>query len=133
MREKEAKQAYAGRLQAENKVILSPKEKIYPYLEIGNSGSIFTPTNPKLPLNTIAKDNDINIEIEGGQVKLSIKIRDINGQIIAEIVKNEWKTSKPETGKIWDRNYSKDAVEVLDPNGEVVLQVKVLNIPIVYG
>lgn len=125
MREKEAKKAYVGQLKSEKKVIFSPKENIYPEVEIGDSTSGFMFASPKgEPLFRIAED--IKIEIGKGELKLSTKIRNKNGHIIAEIVNNEWKISPPETGIIWDRNYSKDAVEVRDPNGDIVLQVRLV-------
>lgn len=123
--QKEAKKAYTGKLQPEIKVILSAKEHIYPRLEIGDSGSIFKFTGPKgEPLLNFLVDNDIIIEIEDNQTKLSTKIRDKNNNIIAEIIKNEWKI-KP--NNIWDRNYTNDAIEVIDSSGDVVLQVQLLD------
>jgi len=123
-REKAAKQAYVGRLETEQKVILSADQQLYPKLEFGDSGSILVYTGPRgAPLFKIAEDNDITIEVEGGQVKVSTKIRDRNGQVIAEIMKNEWKVNPNNS---WDRNYSKNALEVRDPTDDVVLQVRLV-------
>lgn len=54
---------------------------------------------------------------------MSLVIRDRSGRLVAEIVNNEWKVN-PQNA--WDRNYSADALEVRDPTGDIVLQVKAL-------
>jgi hypothetical protein len=43
--------------------------------------------------------------------------------MIAEIINNEWKVNPHNA---WDRNYTKDALEVRDPSGDIVLQVRVI-------
>jgi hypothetical protein len=93
-------------------------------LEFGDSGAIFIFAGPQgTPLFKIADDNDITIEIEDGELKVSTKIRDPEGHIVAEIVKSEWKVNPD---KSWDRNYAKNALEVKDPSGDVVLQVRLV-------
>lgn len=123
-REKEARQAYVGRLKTEEKVILSSQEKVHPKLEFGDSGAMFPYAGPRgSPLFKIAEDNNITIELEDGEVRVSAKIRDRNGRMIAEIVKNEWKINP---GNSWDRNCSNNALEVKDPTGDIVLQVRLV-------
>lgn len=51
-------------------------------------------------------------------------IRDKKGSVIASIERNEWKVALPP--KTFDRNYSKDMLEIIDDKGEVVLQVRAL-------
>lgn len=122
--EQDAKQAYVGRLKPEQKLLLSAKQKVFPKLEFGDSGAIFVLNDPQGGrFFKIAEDNDIIINIEDGQLRLSTKIRDQRGQIIAEITDNEWKVDQDNS---WDRNYSKDSLEVRDPTGDVVLQVKLV-------
>lgn len=124
LQEKEAKQTYVGRLETEQKLILSKGKNIYPEIELGDSGAIFKYTGPKgSPLFKIAGDNDITIEVDSGQIKVSTKIRGQNGQMVAEILKNEWKVNPNNS---WDRNYSKNALEVRDSIGDVVLQVRLV-------
>lgn len=124
-RKNEAKKAYTGKLQPEKKVIFSGKDNIYPELEIGDSGTVFSYAGPPdTPFIKIAEDDNIKIEIEGGEIKLSTKIRDKNGQIIAELINNEWKVVPPPNS--WDRNYSPNALEVRDPHGDVILQVRLV-------
>ena len=75
--EKEARQAMVGHLQPEHKLIFSSKDHIYPLLELGDSGTIFKYAGPQgSPLFKFAGDNEIKVEVEGGQVQLSTKIRD---------------------------------------------------------
>jgi hypothetical protein len=123
-REKEAEQAFVGRLQTEQRIILSANQKLYPKLEFGDSGSILVYTGPEgSPLFKIAEDNNLTIELEDRQVKITTRIRDRNGQIAADILKNEWKINPNNS---WDRNYSKNALEVKDPAGDIVLQVRLI-------
>lgn len=121
--EKEGKQAYVGRLEAEEKIILSPSQHIYPIMEFDNIGVIVDGEDLKAILR-IAEDNNLLIEDDGGKIRVSIKVRDQHGKMIAEIIKNEWKVGPPPSS--WDRNYSQNALEVLDPTGDVVLQVKLV-------
>lgn len=122
--EKDAKQAYVGKLEPRRQMVLSGKQHIFPEFEFADSGSRLAFTGEKgLPLFKIAEDNDITIEVEDDQVKVSTVIRGKNGQIVAQIVKNEWKVNP---NNVWDRNYSKDALEVKDPRGDIVLQVKLV-------
>ena len=117
--------AYSGILATKTEVVFSPAKEVYPQLEFGDSGSILKFTGPRgVPLFKIAEDNDITIELEDGQIKVSTKIRDKTGHLVAEILRNEWKVNPD---KSWDRNYSKDALEVRDPTGDVVLQVRLMS------
>lgn len=123
-RDKEAAKTYSGVLALKDEMLFAPSKQIYPKIEFGDSGAILMFTGQQgSPLFKFAEDNDITIEVEGGQVKVSTKIRDKKGHLIAEIQKNEWKVNPD---KSWDRNYSIDALEVKDPSGDIVLQVRLL-------
>jgi len=123
-KEMAASKAYSGVLAQKDDLIFAPGKQIYPQLEFGDSGSILKFTGQEgSPLFRIAEDNDIIIETEGGQVRVSTKIRDKKGQLVAEILKNEWKVNPD---KSWDRNYSEDALEVKDPTGDIILQVRLV-------
>ena len=118
----EAQRAYAGRLKSQ--VLLSPGGNVYPKFEFGDSGAILMFTGPQgSPLFKLAADNDLTILVENGQVKVSTVIRDKGGRVVAEITKNEWKVNPQNS---WDRNYSSEALEVKDPSGDIVLQIKVV-------
>ena len=93
-------------------------------LEIGNSGTILNYIGPNgKPLFNFFGTN-IVVETINGQVLVSTELKDKNGHLTATLYRNEWKVAPPP--KIWDRNYSKDALEVIGPDGKVVLQVRAL-------
>jgi hypothetical protein len=62
-------------------------------------------------------------EAVDGEMKVSTQIADEDGKLIAEIIRNEWKINPNGS---WDRNYSSDALEVKDAQGNIILQVRVL-------
>jgi len=67
-------------------------------------------------------ESQFKVEAIDGIVKVSTYITDDEGNLIAELVRNEWKVAPPP--RTWDRNYSKDALEVRDGKGAVILQVR---------
>ncbi|NCO67705.1 MAG: hypothetical protein COY75_01380 [Nitrospirae bacterium CG_4_10_14_0_8_um_filter_41_23] len=120
-----AKLKYAGTLEQRSRVLLSTRENAVPKMELGDGGTIFAFTGPQgQPLFKIFDDNALIIIIDDGQVKVSTIIRNKAGTAVAELINNEWKVNKNNT---FDRNYSKDAIEVKDNTGDIVLQVKVLD------
>jgi hypothetical protein len=113
---------YVGKLEPNTKLLLSDNYNVFPQLELGDGGSIFLYRGPEgMPLFNILGDN-LTIISHEGQVKVSTIIRNKNGVIVAELINNEWKVNN----NSWDRNYSKDALEVKDDTGEIILQVRVL-------
>ena len=121
VKEKEASR-YTGVLEGKPVTILSVKQQVYPKLQLGNSKSVLVWQGPQgEPMLRIFEDNDVTIWIDNGALKVSAKIRNDKGELISELAGNEWKTAIPP--KIWDRNYSKNALEVIDAAGEVVLQI----------
>ena len=62
----------------------------------------------------------VSLKSDHGKLLISLKIRDAKGELIAELVDNEWKLNK---NKIFDRNYTARDLEVRDNTGNVVLQV----------
>lgn len=124
--EKEARAAYAGTLHPKNRAVLvSGREGAWPkVLEIGDSGTLLRFEGPEgAPLLQIGRETSLTIVREDGEVKVSTTVRDKAGVVLAELVKNEWRVNPART---WDRNYSADALEVRDPTGDIILQVKVL-------
>jgi len=95
------------------------------HFEIGDSGTIFIlegfGDKEFLPVLT-SHGCRLVIENIDGQTKISTQIRDWSGSVVAELIRNEWKVS-PAT---WDRNYTKNALEVKDATGHIVLQVRAL-------
>jgi hypothetical protein len=115
--------------------ILNPEEGKYPRLEIGNSGAIFAfATNSKNSvintMESLFRLNSLKIFLENGLVKISAKFRNSNGNLVAELIKNEWIHKPLESDLIWDRNYSENALEVKDGKGRVQLLILYLNIQV---
>ena len=115
-------------------------------LEIGNSGSVIV-IAPHSQLNlagppvNLAGPNGLNIgadqqaqgfrilynaglsiEIENGELLLTTPVRDREGHLVANIVRNHWSV----TNSCLDKNYTSDSLEVLDARGLVIFQVKLL-------
>jgi len=94
-------------------------------LQIGQSGVFLKGSGDWIgqQLYPILQNSQFKVEIINGKAKISTRIMDESGNLIAEIVRNRWKVAP---AKAWDRNYSDDALEVKDSRGYVVLQVRVL-------
>jgi len=106
-------------------VLCSPSLiRLFQGIEFGDSGAMLAYGGPQgRPFITFAQDTQLTIVTEDNQVKVSTIVRDKTGAVIAELRKNEWKINPNNS---WDRNYTADALEVKDPSGEIVLQVKAL-------
>jgi hypothetical protein len=95
-------------------------------LQIGDTGPVFAASRLNAtPLSRIWKEDDLLIETINGRLKVSTKIRDQRGTLVAELNRNEWKVAP--SPKVWDRNYSDDTLEVKDETGRIVLQIKLLS------
>jgi hypothetical protein len=93
-------------------------------LEIGDSGTKLISSDRAQPVFKFFKNSELRLELVDGQLKVSTKIMDQSGKLVAELIRNEWKVAPPP--QTWDRNYSDDALEVRDARGQIALQVKVL-------
>ncbi len=112
----------AGTLKSQT--ILSTQSKIFPKLEIGDSGSVFEyGGNPNEPLFVFFDSMPLFVKNVDGQIKVNTTIKSRKGGIVVELIDNEWK-SNPQN---WDRNYSKDSLEVKDDQGDIVFQLRVLS------
>ena len=69
------------------------------------------------------KDSGVRIETGKMGPLLTTIIRDRNGNLVAEIRRNHWKVYAQYCA---DKNYTKDALEIQDSAGHVVLQAKIL-------
>lgn len=124
-RDKEMRTAFSGELKAKEQILISAKDHVWPKVEFGDSGAIFLFAGPQnSPLITFSEDTKLTIIREEERVKVSLTIRDKSGRIVAELLKNEWKVNQQNS---WDRNYTSDALEVRDPTGDIVLQVRALS------
>jgi hypothetical protein len=61
------------------------------------------------------------IRLIDGRLLVSTQIRDDTGGLIAEMKDNEWKHQ--EAPVVFDRNYTRDVLEIRDRTGKVALQV----------
>lgn len=123
-------QALTGRFETQ--------EGLGQYYDISDTGSGFSSFGPeslldifrRSPLAKIAEQNSIISKTVSGKLLVSAKIRGRDG-VLVEIIENEWKVSPPP--RAWDRNYSTNALEVKDADGNVVFQIKlrtgVTNLP----
>jgi hypothetical protein len=106
-----------------------------PFIQIGNSNIIFGPKGiPYIqPLNEgqggaylmpALNESQFKVESIEGKFRISTQLANESGNWVAEIIRNEWRVAPPPG--TWDRNYSDDSLEVINVQGRVVLQVKVL-------
>jgi hypothetical protein len=93
-------------------------------LQIGQSGVVLDKSWGLDDLIKVWGVDQFTIEIINDHLKVSTKIRNDLGNLIAELQQNEWKVAPPPT--TWDRNYTNDALEVRDEKGRIVLQIRVL-------
>jgi hypothetical protein len=114
--------SYVGKL--ELKEIFSP-EGPQPKIQIGNSGVFIVGADQygQLLFPALRRDQ-FRVEVADGKLFVSTKVTDSTGKITVEIIRNEWKVAPPPN--TWDRNYSTDALEVKDPQGRIVLQVRLM-------
>lgn len=97
----------------------------YPELEFGDSGAVLRYAGPPgTPLLDFGGD-PLTIGLDQrGRVLVSVVLRDKLGNLAAELVQNEWRVN-PSGG--WQRNYNANALEVRDPLGDVVFQVRLVD------
>jgi hypothetical protein len=60
----------------------------------------------------------------GTPIYVSTVVRNSDGNIIAHLIRNEWQVNRNIS---LDRNYSDNALEVIGQNGQVVLQVQIID------
>ncbi len=123
----DAKLQYVGKLAAKS------GKASKSVIQFGKSGSFFSfPSNGVASVlstdlgipESIVRNNSLMLRNSEGNLLVSAKLTAEDGMMIAELVDNEWKVGSPP--RVWDRNYSKDALEVRNDKGEVVLQVELL-------
>ena len=118
-----AKGKFSGFLVRRRRLLLSSSKRQFPQLELGDSGAVLLYAGPQgQPLFQIFDDTHLTIEVERKQLKVSTLIRDKRGNVVAELLRNEWKVNQ---SIAFDRNYSQEALEVRDAGGDVVLQIRI--------
>jgi hypothetical protein len=120
-----AKEQFTGILHPKSKILVSSDLKNLPKIEIADTGSTIEMGSGKNQdfLDRLLKENNFTLEVEKGQIKITLLIRDRTGKAVAEIVKNEWKVNPNSS---FDRNFSKNALEVKDLSGEIIIQVRLI-------
>ncbi len=99
-------------------VISSPHSAEVKYLSIGSTRFIIDS-----PDGVFLKDGEqpvLTMNLNDGKLMVSTIIRDTKGEIVAELIDNEWQLNDQ---NIFDRNYTDNALEVRDQTGKVTLQV----------
>jgi hypothetical protein len=115
--------SYYGVLEAQGTTLFSSKE-VTRTIQFGQTGFKIAMQGPQdSPIFNFFNESNLMVEEVGGKLKVSTQIRDPSGEIVAELIRNEWRVSPP---KIWDRNYNDDTLEVKAASGRIVLQVRVL-------
>lgn len=95
----------------------------FPPLQMGESVIKMTPVEVADIMQFFP---DAGIRIEWGVKNLPLlttTVRDYNGNLVAEVVRNHWRVYPAYCG---EKNYTEDALEVKDTAGHVVLQVRIL-------
>jgi hypothetical protein len=107
-------------------LVLSPSKHKIPRIQLGDSQVFFAPENEQSSWFINAEGGDlIRVESIGGALKVSAQVRDQAGNLIVELNRNEWKVAP--APNLWDRNYTGQALEVIDSRGTVVLQVRLVS------
>jgi hypothetical protein len=107
------------KLAATSGVISSPTQSIAVSISVGSAeyqmlskdGVVFDEGGDPL----------LSIRLLNGKLLVTTQVRDASGALIAEMNDNEWKHQNQPT--IFDRNYTKDVLEIKDNTGRVALQV----------
>ncbi|MGB5101562.1 MAG: hypothetical protein WBN94_13330 [Methanothrix sp.] len=106
-------------------ILFSTKnDNISAVLQLGTSGTGFIWGGPNgQPMLMFPEGQYITVSTDNGKLELSARLVGKNG-LIAEIINNEWKVN-PQGA--WDRNFNDNTLEVKDDEGDVVLQIRLLN------
>lgn len=96
---------------------LTDKKMVLATIDLGVGSVIYPQDNPN---GIIVGGRPISLWIENGELKISRKISNKEGKNVAEIKANEWMVN---LNYIFDKNFDKNAFEVVDDEGKVRLQV----------
>jgi hypothetical protein len=95
----------------------------YPSIQIGEGGAtVVFVGRPSGDVFKFIDGYSLIVEIICGRIKVSTQVANQNGDVIAALTRNEWKTR---TTLLFDRNYNDSSLEVIGSDGKVVLQVTV--------
>lgn len=86
-------------------------------LQIGKSGTCFESSLPT-PFDMVG--DKLKFGKHDGKLTFSTTVRDRSGNLVVEIKDNMWHVGTSS----WDKNYTRDSLEVLDGRGKVVFQMR---------
>ena len=78
---------------------------------------------PQLTRSKLTEENSLIVGTQAGRLTVSCLLRGRNGRTV-ELIDNQWKVAPPP--QTWDRNYTSSALEVMDEEGQVVLQLELV-------
>lgn len=94
----------------------------FPVLQLCNSVLKYSGESGK-PLFDFGGEG-LYLRMDGGEAKLSMIVRDSRGIVTAMVRDNSWFV--PKSAGVLDKNFSDDALEIIGPRNETILQVQVL-------
>lgn len=100
-----------------------PSKWATPVIEFGDSGKVYTWRPTDEPLRLLS-DAGLSLKTGENGIEVSTTIRDQFGNRIAWIEGNHWYVDPRWAA---DKNFTDDALEVLDSGGHVVLQIRLLS------
>jgi hypothetical protein len=112
-----------GNLPGAGMVFADDAKRGFPMVQIGRGTTFVMTPDGVSDIFPFFKDSGVKVETGKIGPLLTTTIRDRNGNLVAEITRNHWRVYPQYCA---DKNYSKDALEVRDSAGHVVLQVKIL-------
>lgn len=117
--------AFEGRFEAQpgqlKIFLIGDSQSSFFIMDTNNTVSLLDALFKDNLMHKFAEQNSISSKTQPGELLVSARIRGRDG-LVAEIIDNEWKVIPPP--KTWDRNYSTNALEVKDADGNIVFQIK---------
>ena len=113
----EKAEALTGKL-----VAISPSLNGKVVFQIGpNAKAWFNWTGPKDMPQLRGLGNSLRFDLDdSGKIIANADVRDQSGNLIVEIINNEWRVSNA----AWEKNYTSNALEVKDGRGRIVFQLR---------
>ncbi len=108
---KEAEETREGRLEA-------PGRRLTARLAVG--GKSYRLTSPDGVFFKDGEETLLAVGLDGDQLVVSASFKDDQGRVIAKVIRNEWVVNP---NLIFQRNYTRNGVEVIDEKDHVILQV----------
>lgn len=117
-----------GDLRGAGEIFTDGKQRVAPWVQIADTQSIFVmvppkPGEPPQPYFRPFPDAEFRVEYGKKGPMVTTAIRDSEGHIVANIVRNHWTVYPP---FCQDKNYTVDALEILDSSWHAVFQLKIL-------